>query len=240
MTNLISSNQKLYFIRNQYVMLDKDVAEFYSISTRDLNKAVKRGHKGFDNLRFELTLEEYKEVLKIQGLPYRGGHKPFAYTYKGAYKVAFMLQSSTSLKVADVILDYFMERINKNKGIPDLTNQVQLLEKKIEEIDNKLQGVTNSNNFYGPATFVQGSHNQIQIGNSEKLVLDLFKLMSDENVIKNKEVYDLLQIAIEQSSKKDKDSILDTLKKVVETGSGLSSITTAVPAIIEVVKKIIF
>lgn len=161
------------------------------------------------------------------------------YTYKGAYKIAFIIQSSTALKVADIILDYFMERINKNKGIPDLTNQVQLLEKKIEEIDNRLQGVGNSNNFYGPATLIQGNDNKINIGNSEKIVLDLFKLMSDENVLKNKEVHNLLKLAIDQNSKKDKTGILDTLKKVVETGSGLSSITTSIPAIIEIVKKMI-
>ena len=36
---------KMYFIRNQYVMLDRDLAELYQVETKVLNQAVKRNIK---------------------------------------------------------------------------------------------------------------------------------------------------------------------------------------------------
>ena len=42
---------KIYFIRNQKVMLDKDLATLYGVGTRDLNKAVKRNLKRFRLMR---------------------------------------------------------------------------------------------------------------------------------------------------------------------------------------------
>ena len=38
---------KIYFIRNKKIMLDKDLAELYDVTTGNLNKAVKRNLKRF-------------------------------------------------------------------------------------------------------------------------------------------------------------------------------------------------
>ncbi len=40
---------KIYFIRGQKVMLDRDLAELYAVTTGNLNKAVKRNSKRFPN-----------------------------------------------------------------------------------------------------------------------------------------------------------------------------------------------
>jgi hypothetical protein len=42
---IISS--KMFIIRDVKIMLDKDLAELYGVSTGNLNKAVKRNIKGF-------------------------------------------------------------------------------------------------------------------------------------------------------------------------------------------------
>ena len=39
---------KIYIIRNQKVMLDRDLAELYGVKTMVLNQAVKRNRKRFD------------------------------------------------------------------------------------------------------------------------------------------------------------------------------------------------
>ena len=39
--------KRIYFIRGQKVMLDKDLAELYDVETRILNQAVKRNIKRF-------------------------------------------------------------------------------------------------------------------------------------------------------------------------------------------------
>ena len=57
---------KIYEVRGQKVMLDKDLAELYQVTTGNLNKAVKRNIKRFPpDFMFQLTNEEW-EVLRFQ------------------------------------------------------------------------------------------------------------------------------------------------------------------------------
>ncbi|MDF9829949.1 hypothetical protein M2133_001293 [Parabacteroides sp. PF5-6] len=52
---------KIYEIRNQRVMLDRDLAEMYGVETRVLNQAVKRNPERFpSDFMFQLTDEEMK------------------------------------------------------------------------------------------------------------------------------------------------------------------------------------
>ena len=57
---------KIYEIRGQKVMLDKDLAELYQVTTGNLNKAVKRNLKRFPpDFMFQLTEEEW-QALRFQ------------------------------------------------------------------------------------------------------------------------------------------------------------------------------
>jgi len=57
---------KIYEIRGQRVMFDKDLAELYQVETRRLNEAVKRNIRKFPpDFMFQLTNEEF-EILKSQ------------------------------------------------------------------------------------------------------------------------------------------------------------------------------
>lgn len=59
---------KIYFIRGQKVMLDRDLAELYSVTTGNLNKAVKRNLNRFpDDFMFQLTEEEFKNLIFQSG-----------------------------------------------------------------------------------------------------------------------------------------------------------------------------
>ena len=50
---------KIYEIRGQKVMLDRDLAEMYGVETRALNQAVKRNGERFpEDFMFQLTNEE--------------------------------------------------------------------------------------------------------------------------------------------------------------------------------------
>ena len=47
---------KIYLLRGQKVMLDKDLAELYAVTTGNLNKGVKRNIKRFpEDFMFQLT-----------------------------------------------------------------------------------------------------------------------------------------------------------------------------------------
>ena len=56
---------KIYFIRGQKVMLDKDLAELYEVETRYLNKAVNRNIKRFPtpDFMFQLSEDEFKNLM---------------------------------------------------------------------------------------------------------------------------------------------------------------------------------
>ena len=60
-----SIQQKIYYIRGEKVMLDRDLAVLYGVELRTLNQAVKRNKKRFPNdFMFQLNKKEY-EILKF-------------------------------------------------------------------------------------------------------------------------------------------------------------------------------
>ena len=65
--NIIRSIQnRIYEIRGERVLLDKDLADLYEVPTKSLNLAVKWNIKRFPNdFMFQLTKEEF-ESLRFQ------------------------------------------------------------------------------------------------------------------------------------------------------------------------------
>ena len=58
---------QIFEIRGCRVMLDKDIAEYFDVTTGNLNKAMKRNIKRFPkNFCFQISREEYKEILRFQ------------------------------------------------------------------------------------------------------------------------------------------------------------------------------
>ncbi|MDD7732981.1 MAG: ORF6N domain-containing protein, partial [Firmicutes bacterium] len=58
---------KIYYIRNQKVMLDFELAEIYGYSTKRFNEQVKRNNEKFDDdFMFQLTDEEVSELSRSQ------------------------------------------------------------------------------------------------------------------------------------------------------------------------------
>ncbi len=56
---------KIYYIRNQKVMLDSDLAEIYGYETKMFNRQVKRNIEKFDDdFMFQLTDEEVSELSR--------------------------------------------------------------------------------------------------------------------------------------------------------------------------------
>ena len=59
MNQLELIQSKIYEIRGQKVMLDRDLAEMYGVETRTLNQSVKRNIERFpEDFMFQLTDEE--------------------------------------------------------------------------------------------------------------------------------------------------------------------------------------
>jgi len=58
--------KRIYLIRRQKVMIDRDLAELYGVETRALNQAVKRNMKRFpEDFMFALTRDEIMNLSQI-------------------------------------------------------------------------------------------------------------------------------------------------------------------------------
>jgi hypothetical protein len=230
---------KVYQVRNKSVMLDFDLAQFYQVKLNKFNEARKRKQEQFVDIVFQLTSEEWAQIRSQQGLPPRKGNIPWVYTEKAAYKMAFVLESKTSLKVADLILEVFVS-VRNGLLVPVRSDKkVDLLERRVDLLEQEMMGQKRLvNNFYAPTTLIQGNHNQVHINSSEELIMNLAKLLTDQQVVKNRELTTLLSQSITLASERNKKGLLEALGMVADVGSKIVGLSSSLPAMIAWVSKL--
>lgn len=104
---------KIYEIRGQRVMLDRDLASLYGVTTGNLNKAVKRNNERFpERFMFQLTEEEF--LMFQNGISSWGGTRklPYAFTEQGVSMLSAVLHSPTAIQVSISIIDAFVAMRN--------------------------------------------------------------------------------------------------------------------------------
>lgn len=136
---------KIYEIRGQKVMLDRDLAELYQVTTSNLNKAVKRNLKRFPpDFMFQLTEEEW-EILRFQNgiiKKGRGEHTkylPHAFTEQGLAMLSGLLNSDIAIQVNINIMRAFvavrqMIALPPTDKLTELQQEVANLKAYMEEI----------------------------------------------------------------------------------------------------------
>lgn len=78
--------EKIYVIRGQKVMLDRDLAEMYGVEVRRLNEAVKRNVIRFpEDFMFQLAQNEWRNLKSQFATSSWGGIRksPYAFTEQG-------------------------------------------------------------------------------------------------------------------------------------------------------------
>lgn len=93
---------KIYIIRDKKVMLDKDLAELYDVTTGNLNKAVGRNLKRFPkDFMFELTKVEFEELKSHISTTTWGGTRkpPKVFTEQGVAMLSGVLHSDRAIMV---------------------------------------------------------------------------------------------------------------------------------------------
>jgi hypothetical protein len=135
-------SNKIYFIRDTKVMLDKDLAELYDVLTGNLNKAVKRNIKRFPkDFMFQLTKEEF-ENLKFQfGISSWGGTRslPYAFTEQGVAMLSGILNSDRAINVNIQIMRIFTkirEALTDNLSVK---LEIEKIKKKLENQDKNIE-----------------------------------------------------------------------------------------------------
>lgn len=104
-------SSKIYFIRDQKVMLDSDLASLYAVETKQLKRQVRRNSERFpEDFMFELTQIEH-EILRCQiGTLSWGEHSkylPMVFTEQGIAMLSSVLNSPTAIKVNIQIIRVF-------------------------------------------------------------------------------------------------------------------------------------
>ncbi len=124
----IAINQKeienrIFTIRGNQVMIDRDLAEMYDIETKVLNQAVKRNIERFPGIfQFQLTENEYNVYSRSQIMTLNDQIKntklkrgqnikylPYAFTEQGVAMLSAVLRSETAVKVSIQIMNAFVE-----------------------------------------------------------------------------------------------------------------------------------
>lgn len=151
---------KIYEIRGQKVMLDKDLAELYQVTTGNLNKAVKRNIKRFPpDFMFQLTEEEFsmlKQNLIFQnGTSNWGGTRklPYAFTEQGLAMLSGILNSDIAIEVNIGIMRAFVA-IRQMAALPK-PSQASELEQRIENIERYIEEVFADQNDINEDTRMQ-------------------------------------------------------------------------------------
>jgi hypothetical protein len=125
---------KIYYTRNQKVMLDRDLAELYKVETKQLKRQVRRNIERFpEDFMFELDKEEFENLRSQFGTSNWGGTRyvPMVFTEQGVAMLSSVLNSPTAIKVNIQIIRVFTKI---RQRLADTLN----LKLEIEEIKKKL------------------------------------------------------------------------------------------------------
>jgi ORF6N domain len=103
--------QRIYLMRGQKVMFDRDLAELYQVSTGNLNLAVRRNPTRFPaDFMFQLTKEEYENLRLQTAISSWGGRRymPFAFTEHGVAMLSSVLSSDRAVQMNISIVRAFV------------------------------------------------------------------------------------------------------------------------------------
>ncbi len=125
----------ILLIRGHKVMLDKDLAELYSVTTSNLNKAVSRNIDRFpDDFMFRLSEEEFKNLKFHFGTSSWGGTRklPRAFTEQGVAMLSSVLHSKRAIQVNVEIMRTFVRLRQMLASNAELARKLATLEKKYD------------------------------------------------------------------------------------------------------------
>ena len=135
---------KIYQIRDQKVMLDRDLAEIYGVETRTLNQAVKRNISRFpEDFMFQMSdieFQDWKSQIVITNSINMGlRNKPYAFTELGVAMLSSVLTSKTAIQINMGIMRAFVAVRQlvlspPVKGVIELQNEIKELKEYLEDV----------------------------------------------------------------------------------------------------------
>jgi phage regulator Rha-like protein len=125
---------KIYAIRGEKVMLDRDLAGMYGVETRVLNQSIKRNLNRFPkDFMFQLSEKEFKNLISQNVTSSWGGTRklPYAFTEQGVAMLSSVLNSETAIEVNIRIIRVFTRLREYALTHKEILMQLAKLEKEI-------------------------------------------------------------------------------------------------------------
>jgi len=135
---------RIYIIRGQKVMLDKDLAEMYGVETFNLNKAVKRNLSRFpDDFMFQLSSEEFKNLIFQNGISKWGGTRklPYAFTEQGVAMLSSVLHSERAIQVNIQIIRVYTKMRRLLIDNKERWQKIEKIEQSIIKKDEEIEAI---------------------------------------------------------------------------------------------------
>jgi ORF6N domain len=152
-----SIQNRIYEIRGERVMLDRDLANLYEIETKVLNQAVNRNIKRFPkDFMFQLTKEEFdslkfqietlddnslrSQIVTSKG---RGGNRylPYAFTEQGVAMLSGVINSDKAISMNIAIMRAFVAVRQVLLKQNDIKEQLREIKERIGEHDVQLNQI---------------------------------------------------------------------------------------------------
>ena len=164
--NLEPIRSKIYEIRGQRVMLDRDLAELYGVQTKVLNQAVKRNIRRFegDDFMFRLTKDEAvlsttrsQTVTMNRGRGHNIKYLPYAFTELGVAMLSSVLNSETAININRDIMRAFVAFRHMASSLPPTSPNTEIaqLRKDFEDLKLDIEDILHDQNDINESTRAQ-------------------------------------------------------------------------------------
>ena len=135
--------QRIFLIRNQKVMVDREIAELYGVEAKHLNRQVKRNIQRFpEEFMLQLTIEERNQLVTICHRFKTMKHSsslPYVFTEHGVAMLASVLKSDRAVKISINIIKAFVKLREMLSTHKELAHKLAQLERKIEKHDDEIK-----------------------------------------------------------------------------------------------------
>ena len=164
MDELARIKSLIYEIKGVKVMLDKDLAELYHVTTGNLNKAVKRNIRRFpSDFMFQLNKTEFEQMksdlIFQNGTSNWGGTRklPYAFTEQGLAMLSGVLNSDIAIETNISIMRAFVviRRMVATLPQPNLADDIRELRKNFEELKLDIEDILHDQNDINESTRTQ-------------------------------------------------------------------------------------
>ena len=178
---------KIYTVRGVKVMLDRDLAKLYQVSTKILNQAVKRNRGRFpSDFMFQLSQEEFKD-WKSQFVTSNSDkmglrRPPYAFTEQGVAMISSVINSEMAVEINIRIMRTFVEI----RQIIAIQPEYALLKETVNRIESRMDTI--EANHLVDKMLISGKVTQLSkdvhnIRNDIRHISELFDQFQDAHIV---------------------------------------------------------